>query len=127
MFMVLSFPANGPGLTVIPMFEADVFEHPLASVTFTILKFVEFGGHMLIGRFVALSLPEEFRTTFTMFGSAYVRLNGAEPVRLKIKSMHSPAHITVELELILDVGAEFTLTVIVDVTGAQAPVGSVTV
>ena len=127
MFMVLSFPANGPGLTVIPMFEADVFEHPLASVTFTILKFVEFGGHMLIGRFVALSLPEEFRTTFTMLGSAYVRLNGAEPERLKIKSMHSPAHITVELELILEVGAEFTLTVIVDVTGAQAPVGSVTV
>ncbi len=127
MFMVLSFPANGPGLTVIPIFEADVFEHPLASVTFTILKFVEFGGHMLIGRFVALSLPEEFRTTFTMLGSAYVRLNGAEPERLKIKSMHSPAHITVELELILDVGAEFTLTVIVDVTGAQAPVGSVTV
>ena len=127
MFMVLSFPANGPGLTVIPMFEADVFEHPLASVTFTILKFVEFGGHMLIGRFVALSLPDEFRTTFTMLGSAYVRLNGAEPERLKIKSMHSPAHITVELELILDVGAEFTLTVIVDVTGAQAPVGSVTV
>ena len=127
MFMVLSFPANGPGLTVIPMFEADVFEHPLASVTFTILKFVEFGGHVLIGRFVALSLPEEFRTTFTMLGSAYVRLNGAEPERLKIKSMHSPAHITVELELILEVGAEFTLTVIVDVTGAQAPVGSVTV
>ena len=127
MFIVLSFPANGPGLTVIPMIEADVFEHPLASVTFTILKFVEFGGHMLIGRFVALSLPEEFRTTFTMLGSAYVRLNGAEPERLKIKSMHSPAHITVELELILDVGAEFTLTVIVDVTGAQAPVGSVTV
>ena len=127
MFMVLSFPANGPGLTVMPMFEADVFEHPLASVTFTILKFVEFGGHMLIGRFVALSLPEEFRTTFTMLGSAYVRLNGAEPERLKIRSIHSPAHITVELELILDVGAEFTLTVIVDVTGAQAPVGSVTV
>ena len=127
MFMELSFPANGPGLTVIPMFEDDVFEHPLASVTFTILKFVEFGGHMLIGRFVALSLPEEFRTTLTILGSAYVRLNGAEPVRLKIKSKHSPAHITVELELILEVGAEFTLTVIVDVTGAQAPVGSVTV
>ena len=47
--------ANGPGLTVIPMFGL-MFEHPLAS-TFTILKFVEFGGHMLIGRFVALSLP----------------------------------------------------------------------
>ena len=97
MFSVLSLPANGPGLTVIPMFEDDVFEHPLASVTFTILKFVEFGGHMLIGRFVALSLPEEFRTTLTILGSAYVRLNGAEPVRLKIKSKHSPAHITVEL------------------------------
>ena len=48
-------------------------------------------------------------------------------LRLKIKSIHSPAQITVELELILDVGIEFTLTVIVDVTGEQAPVGSVTV
>ena len=55
------------------MFEDDVFEHPLASVTLTMFRFVEFGGHMLIGRFVELSLPEELRTTLTMLGSAYVR------------------------------------------------------
>ena len=121
------FPANGPGLTVIPIVDHDVLEHPFASVTETMLKFVELGGHTLTGRLVVLSFPAALSTTFTGLGSVYVRLNGADPVKLNIKSIHSPAQITVELEFIFEVGIEFTLTVIVDVTGEQAPVGSVTV
>ena len=67
------FPANGPGLTVIPIVDDDVLEHPFASVTETMLKFVELGGHTLTGRLVVLSFPAALSTTFTGLGSVYVR------------------------------------------------------
>ena len=49
-----------------------------------------------------------------------------EPVRLKIKSIHFSTNYC-RTGTDTDVGIAFTLTVIVDVTGEQAPVGSVTV
>ena len=54
-------------------------------------------------------------------------MKGANPVKLKNKSMHSPSQITVELELIVELGIALTFTVIEDVTGLHAPDGSVTV